>query len=442
MTTTVVAPPLTPLDPRPLPWILAQNIPEDSPLRKELDSLGATVKYVGSLGEVRQSDYTVLVVVGEPDHNFNLHNNLKVLQFGDTAFGDLAKYYNADYNGGRFSIAEGNQAARFSVGDVARALGLENLVNQELLKNIPLGGQYRVIRRPTAAAKYYQSLAHETGGKSLAGVITNDAGAEWWIFAGEASSQHLWLRAALAHWRAKFPDEFPAAGEGLGDRWLTAGELEAASAITAFEAETEALLVERERAKAALTEAAEKASQEAEANERRLLNAQGDELVAAVTDALERLGFKVSDSDATAEANNTAKREDLQVTLASRTGWIALVEAKGYSKGGAKSGDLRQLAKAVGFFTNKSGRAPDAQWYIVNAQFSKLPDDRPVPLAANAEDVEDFSNDDGAIIDTRQIFLLLKSVLSGAVTERQAQESLLQARGIYVAPLGDRKEAS
>jgi hypothetical protein len=410
-------------------------IPEDTPLRKELDSLGATVMYVDSLSEVRQADYSILVVVGKPDHTMLLNPILKVLQFGESVLGAQASYADANYNGGIFRIAEGNQAARFAVGKAARALGLEHLVNQELLRHVPVGGRYKVIKRPSAAKADFQSLVHEVGGSLLAGIITNPAGSQWWMLASETTSQHLWLRAALAHWRSEYPDEHPAAGDGLSERWQTAAELEATAAITAFEVETERRLKEREYAKLALVDAAEQATKVAELNERKLLNAQGDELVEAVTASLERLGFTVSDSDAVAEVNNTAKREDLQVTLASHPGWIALCEVKGYSKGGAKSGDLRQLAKAVGFFTNKAGRVPDAQWYIVNAQFLKLPDERPIPLAANAEDVEDFSSDDGAIIDTRQIFLLLKSVLTGSVTELQAQESLLKARGIYAAPV-------
>lgn len=413
------------------------NIDEGTQLRKELDSLRGSVMHVASLHDVRQKDYSVLVVVGEPDANVTIQKHLKVLQFGDKAFGVQSKYDDLGLNGGLIKIAHGNQAARFTVGMRARALGLEHLVNQELLAHVPVGGQYKVIKRPSSARDYVGSLVHETEGAPLAAVITNPFGSQWWMLAAETTSQHLWLRAALAHWRVEYPDEHPSSGHGLAERWQSAAELEAAEAIASFEVETVRQLKEREHAKLALVEKAVKATQETERKERKLLSAQGDELVVAVTVALEGLGFTVSDSDATAEANNTAKREDLQITLKSKPGWIALAEVKGYSKGGAKSGDLRQLAKAVGFFTSKAGQGPAAQWYIVNAQFAKPPDDRPIPLAANAEDVEDFANDDGAIIDTRQIFLLHKSVVRGSVTQAQAQESLLGARGIYTAPVTD-----
>ena len=429
--------PLTALDPRPLPWIIAKNVEEGTPLRKELDSLGGTVKYVDGLSEVRQADYSILVVVGEPDHRTPLAPHLKVLQFGEAVSGVQTKYLDVSYGGAVFNIEEGSQAARFSVGQVARALGLEHLVNQELLRHVPAGGRYNIIRVPTAAKDSFEPLVQETSGNALAGIIRNPAGSQWWMLATVTSEKQLWLRAALTHWRELYPDEHPSRGDGLGERWLTAGELAAAAAIIAFENETERQLQEREHAKLALVESAEAVTQGAEQNERRLLNAQGDELVSAVTEALERIGFTVVNSDGIAEAHNTAKREDLQITLGEDPDWIALAEVKGYSKRGASTGDLRQLAKAVGFFTNKAGRSPDAQWYIVNAQFAKLPDERPIPLAANAEDVDDFAGDDGAVIDTRQIFLLLKAVVAGSISEGAAQESLIKARGIYTAPTDD-----
>lgn len=431
------APTVTALGPRPLPWIVAKNVEEGTALRKELDSLGATVKYVDSLLEVRQADYSIVVAVGEPDHRESLGRHMKVLQFAETTSGIQSIYEDAYYGGPLFCIEDGSHAARFTVGRAARALGLEALINQEVLRNVPAGGAYNVIRPPAAANDSFESLVHETDGYALAGIIKNPAGSQWWMLAAVTTSQHLWLRAALAHWREEYPDEHPPEGQGLGERWQTATELSSAAAITAFEAETERQLQEREHAKLALIEHAEAAAQDAEKNERRLLTAQGDELVSAVTAALERIGFTVVDSDAIAEANNTAKREDLRISLPAEPSWIALAEVKGYSKGGAKSGDLRQLAKAVGFFTSKTDRAPDAQWYIVNAQFAKSPDERPIPLAANAEDVDDFAGDAGAVIDTRQIFLLLKSVVSGAMTEAMAQQSLTKARGIYTAPVED-----
>ncbi|MEJ1113838.1 hypothetical protein WBN73_05525 [Paenarthrobacter sp. CCNWLY172] len=425
------------LDPRPLPWIIAKNIEVDSPLWKELNSLGATVNYIESLVEVRQADYTILVVEGEPDYKIPLAKHLKVLQFGETASGEQTTYTDVHYNGGHFSLRGGDQAARFEVGQSARALGLEHLCNQELLRHVTPGGSYSVIGVPASGRQYFEALVQETDGNPLAGILRNPAGSQWWMLATTTTAKPQWLRAALAHWREEYPDEHPAVGQALTERWLTADEVDAAAAITAYEAETEKLLRDREQDKLDLQLKADLTAQLAERNERRLLTSQGDELVAAVTAALERIGFKVVDSDAIAEANSAAKREDLQISIPSTPGWIALAEVKGYAKGGAKAGDLRQLAKAVGFFTKKESRSPDAQWYIVNAQFGKSPDERPIPLGASPEDVQDFAEDDGLVIDTRQIFLLLKAVISGVISPAQAQESLRTGRGIYSAPAGD-----
>lgn len=408
------------------------GVGEDTPLRMELDSLGATVAYVNGLDEVRQKDYTVLVNVGGLSASPAAH--LKVVQFRDDQRFVSIPDYEGENSASRVSlhVTTGDKAARFSVGGAARGLGLEALVNQELLKNIPVGGDYSALFVPAGVRDSFQSLAHEMDGKPLSGVLTNKQGSQWWMLSPEVTSQHLWLRAALAHWRALYPDEFPSAGEALTERWKTQAELAAEADIAAFEVETERLLQERERGRTALVDAAANVARTAETRERRLLNGQGDDLVDAVSDALSTVGFTVADSDAS-DANKTAKREDLQVTLESRPGWVALVEVKGYARGGAKMNDLRQLAKAVAIFEHRNGREPDAQWYIVNAMFDKAPDERPIPLDSNAEDVELFAQEGGLVIDTRQLFLLLKGVVAGRCSAEDAQGSLY-ATGVYFFP--------
>ncbi|SER23113.1 hypothetical protein [Arthrobacter sp. OV608] len=417
---------------RPLPWIVAMNVEDGTTLRKELDSLGATVTYVNSLSEVRQRDYSLLVCVGTPDERPD--KRLKILQFiSDHYSGYVQRYVGTTYNGDYLSINSGDMAARFTVGSEARALGLETLVNQQLLKNVPAGGEYSVIFVPPAAHDQFQSLVHETEGRALAGILTNETGSQWWMLSPAVTSQHLWLRAALDHWRAQYPDDFPSAGQSLSERWKTQAELEAEANIAAFDVETERQLQQRERDRLGLIDASAAVTRTADTRERRLLNSQGDDLVAAVSEALTAIGFTVSDSDAVADANKTAKREDLQVTLEAQPGWVALVEVKGYAKGGAKMNDLRQLAKAVAIYEHKNGRGPDAQWYVVNAMFDKAPDERPIPLESNPEDVELFAQEGGLVIDTRQLFLLLKAVVAGRCSTEEAQKSLA-ATGTYFIP--------
>lgn len=417
---------------RPLPWIVAMNVEDGTALRKELDALGGTVTYVNSLGEVRQSDYSLLVCVGTPDERPD--RRLKILQFlSDHYFGYVLRYVGANYSGEYLTIDSGAMAARFTVGSAARGLGLETLVNQELLKNVPAGGEYSVINVPRAAHDSFQSLVHETEGKALAGILTNETGSQWWMLSPAVTSRHLWLRAALEHWRAQYPEDFPSAGQSLSERWKTQAELEAEANIAAFDVETERQLQQRELDRLGLVDASAAVTLTADTRERRLLYSQGDDLVAAVSEALTAIGFTVSDSDAVADANKTAKREDLQVTLDAQPDWVALVEVKGYAKGGAKMNDLRQLAKAVAIYEHKNGRGPDAQWYVVNAMFDKAPDERPIPLESNPEDVQLFAQDGGLVVDTRQLFLLLKAVVAGNCTREEAQKSL-GATGTYVRP--------
>jgi hypothetical protein len=158
------------------------------------------------------------------------------------------------------------------------------------------------------------------------------------------------------------------------------------------------------------------------------LTAQGDDLKAAVADALVELGFVVADADTT-----TAKPgdllEDLRVTIVGDASWICLAEVRGYEHGGAKTSDLGRIGRFRERFVRKRGTPPTCCWYIVNQFAETDPSTRPVPLVSNPDDVAIFGEADGAVIDTRVLFGMLADLHAGTLAVDEARETLREARG-------------
>ena len=118
-------------------------------------------------------------------------------------------------------------------------------------------------------------------------------------------------------------------------------------------------------------------TQQADQGVRRVLWADGDELVAAVHDILFDLGFTVRDMDAEVVPGEP-KREDLRLTLEGRTKWGAVVEVKGYTNG-IKTSDSRQIREHLARFIREEGREPDLTVWISNSFREIDPSSRPAP---------------------------------------------------------------
>jgi hypothetical protein len=402
--------------------------------------MGGTIRYVNSLQELRQADYKFVVCQGSVGTPVERH--LSVLQFVKARPKPVQGQarpvqHTADYKDRSVTLAlvQGDSAERFEVCEAATSRGLGTLINETIVKNIPLGGHYDVLRTEVWVSEgTYSPLIAEVDGRALGAIRTTGEGTpEWWTLPALTTDRASWLRAIVALWKARYPDDFPPAGLASSERWMTHTELEATAAIANHEVETAAYLEARSSQLRRLEEASVEAARAAEGAEKSLLTAQGDVLVRAVQSCLAALGFEVTDSDAAAEANSAAKREDLQIRSDLHREWLALAEIKGYSKRNAKTSDLAQLARAVGFF-ERSGPTPKAQWYIVNAQFGLPPDERPVPLASSPDDVEVFAENGGLVVDTRELFQLLRLTQSGQLSKEEAQKCLVSATGTFQAP--------
>lgn len=111
-----------------------------------------------------------------------------------------------------------------------------------------------------------------------------------------------------------------------------------------------------------------------------------------------------------------------------------LVEVKGYEKRNAKTADLMQLAGFVSHY-QEDNPAPSAQWYIINQSYGTSPSRRLEPFTSDPDTVQQFANNNGLVIDTRELFRLTTRVHQGALTRDQARELLREARGVFTLPI-------
>jgi hypothetical protein len=168
--------------------------------------------------------------------------------------------------------------------------------------------------------------------------------------------------------------------------------------------------------------------------ERRLLLAQGDDLKLGVIDALRELDFEVVDVDEES-ARPGDKVEDLHVK---DDDWIALAEVRGYGGSqGAKVSDLLRINRFVRRWERANRRSPDAVWYIVNQAIGVDPGARPRPLASNPDEVAEFQNDEGLVIDTRDLFRLQMAVRASELPLETARTTLKTSRGVWTFPGSD-----
>ena len=195
-----------------------------------------------------------------------------------------------------------------------------------------------------------------------------------------------WFRAFLSDLHESDPVRVPQAPPRLSRPadWYTPMETTLADRVATIEVERERLDGEREQLKTELAAEGEKADR----GIRRVLWADGDDLVAASRDILARLGFTVRDMDAALEQGEP-KREDLRLTLQGIPGWEAIVEVKGYT-GGTRTNDARQIRQHRERFIKEEGRTPDLTVWLSNPSRTMEPSSRPAPdsnVTENAQSI-------------------------------------------------------
>jgi hypothetical protein len=157
-----------------------------------------------------------------------------------------------------------------------------------------------------------------------------------------------------------------------------------------------------------------------------LLTDNGDALVTAVVAVLTDLGFKVDDMDKHHDSTTGAKLEDLRVTDPDDPTWICLAEVKGYSKG-AKASDVTQITgRPMWSFIRETGHQPSSVWHIVNVWRTENPHRRR-PHGLVDADLGQLSDACGALIDTRDLFLIWRDVKEEVLSSIDARRLMRAA---------------
>lgn len=265
----------------------------------------------------------------------------------------------------------------------------------------------------------------------LAGSYERNDKAGVWVVPSDLPDLVPWVVAALREWHDLNPERFPALPDWHdSEAWQSAEETERRGNLAEFEtrlkAEVDRLLAMRQ------THQDEIAAAKARADvfERALLTEQGTPLETAVAKALRALGFDVRDMDAEAEPGKF--KEDYRITDPDVPGWIALGEAKGFTKGVSETG-LQSLGRWTEFYVKETREFPSARWYIANHMLRHDPTTRPEPLRGREDVIEVFADANGLVIDTRALFMLVRHAQKHP-EDRAAMRTWLRSRTGVLGP--------
>lgn len=264
-------------------------------------------------------------------------------------------------------------------------------------------------------------------GSVLAALSQTQEGHPLLLLPSWTPNKRAWLRLAWKTWVEQGHMNTPGPPDGFEDSaWMTAVELDIHTRIGARQAELEEVANRLSSEISALDAELESAKSDALGGHRRLLTESGEFLVDAVSEAFKLLGFEVTDMDVV----HAERREDLRVADPSAD-WVALVEVKGYTKGG-KANDFLQFSKFQRLFALEERRTQDACWYVVNAYLAHPPAVRDGPFTSSQDAVRAFAeSSEGLVIPTTELFRLVRDVETGARSAAEARACLQGAERTY-----------
>jgi hypothetical protein len=106
------------------------------------------------------------------------------------------------------------------------------------------------------------------------------------------------------------------------------------------------------------------------------------------------------------------------------------MQIRGYADA-AKLSDLQRLTLFAEQFSARNGSLRTSCWYVVNQFLNTDPDLRPLPLENSKEDVARFAKNGGLILDTRELFQLVRAVDAGRLASAEARRMLRSSTGIF-----------
>ena len=219
-----------------------------------------------------------------------------------------------------------------------------------------------------------------------------------------------WIEAIVNEWSKSFPDKFPTIGNwARQNEWLLAEEIKIQNDIKSLEEQKIAMNKKIDGEIASLTKNFQEITANHDKGLRKLLIAQGDELVNIVKTAFEQIGFIVEKVDENIE-DGKPKKEDLRLTKKDVKNWEAIVEVRGYTKSSGKEDDIKRLDKFSKLYNKEKEKFPDKMIYVVNGPIELQPSQRQKPFESNPEFLESIADDDGLVISTITLYHVLQSV--------------------------------
>ncbi|MYF81587.1 MAG: hypothetical protein F4177_07480 [Chloroflexi bacterium] len=244
-----------------------------------------------------------------------------------------------------------------------------------------------------------------------------------------------WFRAFLTDIGEFDPERVPAPPSLLSEpsHWYTPKQDQLAREIDEVERERGRLESQQQR----LEEELASEGRRADETVLRTICEDGDELVDAVGEMLEEIGFAVQRMD-DAKPPHEAKHEDLRLRLASRLDWEAIVEVKGYTKG-IRAKDAQQVRMHRERYNRDTGREPSLTIWLVNPWREMEPSDRPSP----DKQIDESAEIVGAVcLHTTDLYLLWKSLKTGDSSLDEIVRRLVEAEaGLWRPSLNPRSSA-
>jgi len=237
-----------------------------------------------------------------------------------------------------------------------------------------------------------------------------------------------WVDLLCNQWAKYHPDQFPNFGNWQKmPEWMTQQEISLAREIEKVEAQKEK--ANREFALKLAELSAEQISLAESSNKglRKLITAQGRELVDEVVSVFRELGFDVQVIDDEIDSENS-KLEDLRLTIPDEKNWEAIVEVRGYTRSSGQTQDFQRLARFATHFLKEKGKLPDKRILVVNGETEILnPSNRQLPYSAAKNDLEAFAEDDGIVIWSLDLFRQVNRI--GEVPIDQLRKSIMESKG-------------
>ena len=278
----------------------------------------------------------------------------------------------------------------------------------------PRGGGASKTEQQTAQTSFNNGalIGERTTNSPLAVYFVRDVknlGVSW--LPCVVTNQASWVEAILTYWAPFDKESFSSYGDWMNlSQWMVPEEEEILSHIYALERKKQDISLEIDKDIGKLLDKFSSVKSKTNSGLRRLITEQSNPLVDEVTNVLSTIGFEVTNVDKIV-GDSKPKREDLRLQHSDKTfgNWNAIVEVRGYARSSGTTADLLRLDRFSNLYQKETGHLPDKLIYIVNGQIELSPSIRQAPLVSAQEDLQIFSDNNGVLIWSIDLFRAIKS---------------------------------